>query len=360
MTSHAGAGVTVEQELVTVVIPAFNAEETLSRTMESVLIQSHSCLEVIVVDDGSTDRTPLLAKDYASRDPRVHVIQQENLGLSEARNTGIRAAKGAWIAFLDADDWVEKDYLEIPLRLAKETGTLVVFFGYVVDFEETPGVISHSIAKLPGGGNRLLAEESAELGRTDFLGMLGYAWNKLYRLPEDRQEFLFEPGLKLVEDMEFQSRVLPEAEKIMLCPTALVHYVQPQDKMTLGRTYSPRNFELRLRWLACARSLVSRWGLMNSSARASFATLGLMIVYEAQRQAWSSTRPWSRRLASVARPLRHPETATLGWRAVTTREVPLLHRMIGAALWLTVACRISMRSKAKSGLQASVVGHNHG
>lgn len=340
MKAGTNTGGGVEQELVTVVIPAYNAEKTLSRSMDSVLAQSHPYLDVIVVDDGSTDTTRALAEQHALKDPRVRVLHQENRGLSEARNTGIRAAQGTWITFLDADDWVEKDYLDTPLRLAEETAASVVLFGYAVDFEDAHGTISRSLPVLPGRSGRVVTEASGELASVTFLGMLGYAWNKLYRLPVERDGFLFEPGLALVEDMEFQSRIMPDAEEITLCPAALVHYVQPLHATTLGRRYSPRNFDLRLRWMACARSLITRWGLMDPAVEAALASLGVMIVYEAQRQAWSSTGPWPRRLARALEHLCRVETGTLSRRAVTTRRVPLRQRMMGALLWLAAAvCR---------------------
>lgn len=358
MTAETNTERGIEQELVTVVIPAYNAEETLSRTVDSVLVQSHSCLDVIVVNDGSTDGTRSLAEHHARRDPRVRVIHQENRGLSGARNTGIRAARGAWITFLDADDWVEKDYVETPLRVADDTGASVVLFGYAVDFEDAHGVVSRSHTTLPGSRARVLTEAAEKLGSAAFLGMLGYAWNKLYRLPAERDDFLFEPGLALVEDMEFQSRVLPAGDMIALCPTAPVHYVQPLHRTTLGRVYSPRNFELRLRWLACARSLITRWGLLAPSVEAALASVGVMIVYDIQRQVWSSAGPWSRRLGGAMEHLRHPETGMLSRRAVTTRRVPLRQKVMGAALWPAAAAgRLSAPTRSTSGVAG---GRHHG
>ena len=106
---------------VSAVIPAFNAEGTLSRTIESALAQTHEMAEVIVVDDGSTDRTSEIAASF----PDVTVIRQANRGLAGARNTGIRSATGTWVAFLDADDTWEPGKTEAQLRgITDEVGVV--------------------------------------------------------------------------------------------------------------------------------------------------------------------------------------------------------------------------------------------
>lgn len=90
--------------LVSVVIPAFNAEATIDETLCSVRSQSHERLEIIVVDDGSTDDTVAVAERHADRDPRITIIRQDNAGVAAARNAGWQAARAEFIAFIDADD----------------------------------------------------------------------------------------------------------------------------------------------------------------------------------------------------------------------------------------------------------------
>jgi glycosyltransferase involved in cell wall biosynthesis len=102
--------------LVSVVVPAFNAEDTLSETLDSVRAQTHSDLEILIVDDGSTDSTPDVAQRFCSMDPRAKLIRKENGGVGSARNSGIEDARGEWIAPIDADDLWHPTKIERQLR----------------------------------------------------------------------------------------------------------------------------------------------------------------------------------------------------------------------------------------------------
>ena len=125
--------------LVTVVIPIYNTERYLPRCIDSVLSQTYCCLELLLVDDGSSDGCPAICDAYAERDSRIRVIHKENAGLGMARNTGIDAATGDYICFFDSDDYVEPDTLEVCVTAAVTNEADMVIFGHV---DETPnGVI---------------------------------------------------------------------------------------------------------------------------------------------------------------------------------------------------------------------------
>lgn len=101
----------MELPLISVIVPVYNAEKCLGRCAESILAQNYSALELILVDDGSTDRSPAICDDYASRDFRVRVVHKRNGGVSSARNAGLDAANGEFVAFIDSDDRVREMYL---------------------------------------------------------------------------------------------------------------------------------------------------------------------------------------------------------------------------------------------------------
>lgn len=100
-----------EIDLISVIIPVYNVEKTLKRCVDSVLEQSYANIEIILVDDGSTDRSTEICEQYAEDSSNIRVLHQENSGLSEARNNGVKIAKGEYIIFLDSDDWWESDFI---------------------------------------------------------------------------------------------------------------------------------------------------------------------------------------------------------------------------------------------------------
>jgi len=114
---------------VSVIMPAFHAEPYLHVAVESVLRQTAGDLELLIVDDGSTDRTVAIAQEFASRDPRVRVLQQRNAGPGPARNTGFRAAGGEFFAFLDSDDEWSPRFLEEQLAVLRARPDIDVVIG---------------------------------------------------------------------------------------------------------------------------------------------------------------------------------------------------------------------------------------
>ena len=102
----------MEQELITVIIPVYKVEAYLEKCVESVRNQTYANLEIILVDDGSPDGCPAMCDELAARDERIQVIHRENGGLSAARNTGLDAAKGRYVAFVDSDDYIASKMFE--------------------------------------------------------------------------------------------------------------------------------------------------------------------------------------------------------------------------------------------------------
>lgn len=98
---------------VSIIVPIYNMEKYLGRCIDSILVQTHTNIEVILVDDGSTDSSPQVCDDYAKRDPRIKVIHKSNGGLSSARNAGLDIATGDYIGFVDSDDYISTDMYKV-------------------------------------------------------------------------------------------------------------------------------------------------------------------------------------------------------------------------------------------------------
>lgn len=130
-----------EQPLVSVVIPVYNAEGYLERALDSVLTQTHPRLEVLAVDDGSTDTSGAMLDAIAARDPRVRVFHGENGGISVARNVGLANLRGDYVTLLDADDWFERDKLERQVAALEAAADIDLAYSDYQEFDEATGAV---------------------------------------------------------------------------------------------------------------------------------------------------------------------------------------------------------------------------
>lgn len=194
-----------------VVIPAYNAERTLARAVESVLNQTRLPLEVIVVDDGSTDNTPEVAGGF--RHP-VRCIRQDNSGASAARNRGIQAASGEWVAFLDADDWWKPNRLEWALDIARRHPGLQWVAGrYIHLWSNGTRIIdpeSPAYLKLLSDDHEVFPDyyEAA------CAGVQFSTITMLVRRMALTETGLFDPRLKVAEDTDLWCRMADQAPAI--------------------------------------------------------------------------------------------------------------------------------------------------
>ena len=118
-------------DMISIIIPAYNAADYLAQTIESVLNQTYSDFELILIDDGSTDRTREIIKDYQCKDARIKYFYKENGGVSSARNLGLQKATGDFVSFLDSDDLWDRRFLESMYHKLVAGGELACFCGYI-------------------------------------------------------------------------------------------------------------------------------------------------------------------------------------------------------------------------------------
>lgn len=118
-------------ELISVIVPIYNVEQYLERCVISITGQTYKKIEIILVDDGSTDKCPEICDRMALQDERIRVVHKENGGLSSARNAGIDAAQGEYLVFVDSDDWIHPDYVECFYKEAKRSGNKMIIGEFV-------------------------------------------------------------------------------------------------------------------------------------------------------------------------------------------------------------------------------------
>lgn len=213
----------MEQPLVSVVIPVFNIEAHLEQCLDSVVGQTLREIEIICVDDGSSDRSPEILAKYAGQDRRVHIITQDNAGPGAARNTGLAKATGTYLIFLDSDDWFEPDFLERMVERAEETGAGVTICR-TVEFDNATGQPYDGTWMLK---TRYLPGDTfspQEIADHIFQFTYGWPWDKLYRLDFVRRTGLTYPALPNSEDLVFVFQSLVMAERLAVLDKMLVHH----------------------------------------------------------------------------------------------------------------------------------------
>ena len=196
---------------VSVIVPVYNVEPYLRRCIESLIHQTIKDIEIILVDDGSTDGCGRICDEYAAADARIRVVHQENAGLSEARNAGIDRARADYLMFVDSDDWVEAEFCEIPYTLAKEQrADLVMFQSRFIKSR-------HQWTNHPAVSDGIKTQAVAIHLLIDGVGMA--AWNKLYH----RKLFLENryPKGKVYEEVSLTPILVHEAGIIVYSSAVL-------------------------------------------------------------------------------------------------------------------------------------------
>ena len=212
------------EELVTIVVPVYKVEKYIDKCINSILNQTYKNLEIILVDDGSPDDCGKICDRYAKLDTRINVIHKENGGLSDARNAGIDAAKGKFISFIDSDDYIEPEYIEILYRAIKKDETDIAISSHKVIYES--GAI---LEKATGEENILTPKETLKRILYDE-GIDLSAWAKLYKL-ELFKEVKFLKG-RLFEDAATTYKLIDKSKKISIISVSTYNYIMRSSSIT--------------------------------------------------------------------------------------------------------------------------------
>ena len=212
------------EPMISVIVPIYNVEKYLPRCLDSILKQSYSHLEIILVDDGSTDNSGKICDSYAAQDPRVHVIHQPNGGVSSARNRGIEAATGQYIGFVDPDDYIAPQMYEILLRCIRQHQADMVVCQY------TEKKLNGKMSVSPFPCDQDLLYPSIGKWMYDFVDTVGYqtVHNKLFTR-EIIGDTRFTLGLARSEDVNFVAEITNKKPRIFICHQPLYYYVLRRD-----------------------------------------------------------------------------------------------------------------------------------
>lgn len=224
---------------ISVVIPVYKVEPYLDQCVQSVVDQTYTDLEIILVDDGSPDNCPAMCDAWAERDSRIKVIHKQNGGLSDARNAGLEIATGSYISFVDSDDWVSPDMFELLVGILEQADAQIAECGTVSVYPET----ERQPCERPEGSTPAFATYGTEEAMRHLLAEDVFSpmvWNKLYRR-ECISNLRFEVG-KLHEDVFFTHQAFGNCARIAKVETACYFYLQRHDSI-MGKPFSLGNLD---------------------------------------------------------------------------------------------------------------------
>lgn len=224
----------MNQPQISVIVPVYNVEKYLSRCIESILSQTFTDFELLLIDDGSTDRSGEMCDEYAKKDTRIRVFHTKNRGVSAARNLGLDNAKGEWISFVDSDDWVEEDYLNKFFHydsLSYESVVCQRFYVEDVSFPEKNRVsfeYLNDILKYPFEEKSIIKYKILE----DV-----YVFAKLFNKKLIKEKNIrFYEKISICEDLIFFHTYLQYVKEIILCSSSSYHYIQ-RNIITLSKKF---------------------------------------------------------------------------------------------------------------------------
>lgn len=221
--------------LISVIVPVYKVEPYLDRCVQSIVDQTYTNLEIILVDDGSPDNCPAMCDAWAAKDSRIRVIHKANGGLSDARNAGMAIAKGEYIGFVDSDDWISEDMYALLMADMVKNGSDISACGVRMVFEDD----SPDKSLTPAGSAVLNSEEAmTALIREDLLKQP--VWYKLYK-SELAKDILFPVG-KYHEDVFWSYLAIGKANRVSVFDTPCYFYTQRTGSI-MGQGYSLKRLD---------------------------------------------------------------------------------------------------------------------
>lgn len=262
--------------MISVVIPVYNAEKYLKKSLESILRQTYPEWEMILIDNGSEDRSLEICQEYSEKEERIRVLHQfRNEGVSVARNLGIEKATGDYITFLDADDWVEEDYLEQLLKTAEDSKADMLMCGYQKVY----------------GRNREIEETRTEketqeftiktYNRKDYIStclLNGYThcWGVLYKLSL-LEGIRFPSGVSIGEDVLFLIDTVLQAEKMAVTQyDGYRYYINENGAM--NRKFTPSYMDQILCWQKAKEKLTEQYPEVTDKINSILVVSAMLVV----------------------------------------------------------------------------------
>lgn len=213
------------KELISVIVPIYNVEKYLKKCIDSIIKQTYNNLEIILVDDGSTDNCAKICDEYAKKDKRIIVIHNSNQGVSASRNFALEKARGKYITFLDADDFISNNYIEVLYNMIKIKKIDLAIIG---NDEQFNGTILKDNKKL----KKIMSNKETIKNILEEKYITSVCWGKIYKR-ETLNNIKFDVNLKIGEDFKFIMEVLNKCKNVNIDTSQnLYHYRLNEDSVT--------------------------------------------------------------------------------------------------------------------------------
>lgn len=236
-----------------VIVPIYNAEKTLKKCVDSILSQNYSNIEIVLVDDGSSDDSPKICDGYANVNDKIIVHHKENQGLVAARKTGVSLATGDYIGFVDSDDYIDGNMFSSYMEEAEKSKSDIIMGGIITDY---PNCSKTTYPLLPTGiYNKTAIEKSIipnMLMVTGFFkyGIIPGVVTKIFKKELIKQSLMeIDDELTLGEDVAITSYSLIKADSISIIEKAGYHYIQTESSMIRG--FNPKKFDAARKMYCC-------------------------------------------------------------------------------------------------------------
>lgn len=216
--------------MISIIVPVYEVERYLPQCIDSIINQTYQDIEIILVDDGSTDNSGIICDEYSRKDKRITVFHKENGGLSDARNYGIARANGDYLGFVDGDDWIEPDMYEILLNAAKENRADIVNCGFYGEFPEQTVIYLNAAQTFNNSIDSVKALIHGEINI--------FVWSKLYH--KSCFSSITFPNGYVFEDIFTIHKVLLQSNVIVNVSKPLYHHSE-QRKGSITQTRSMSN-----------------------------------------------------------------------------------------------------------------------
>lgn len=232
--------------MISVIVPVYNTAEYLPKCVDSILAQTYTDFELVIIDDGSTDGSDAICDQYASRDPRIKVVHQKNAGLVKTRKAGFMESVGEWILFVDSDDWIAPNMLERMIQVAEENRADVATSGVFVINQSSQYEKFDSFSEGLYVGEELENLKNHLFETDDFFTfcMLPYLWNKLWRREVLEESLLAaDDRVTVGEDVTIGFPAMLSARSVYVMHEAFYYYRQGNQSMLRASRDEEREYE---------------------------------------------------------------------------------------------------------------------